>query len=202
MDTLPLATPGDYPLQSSAFRKTVSAVGFIALLGAPVVLLIVLQRSAKTQMLRPGTIMPIDALAATDPGRTLVACTGGKNALIFFFSVDCPHCQRQIPILKETWKVFGSQVEFIAVALSDWQRSAAFLRTNEIGARALIDENGVVGRLFGVSELPTIFFVDRDQKIVWAADGEQSKGEILRRLKALAGTNASTATQDNGNNQK
>ena len=202
MNTPPLATPRDHPLQSSVLRKTVSAVGLIALLGAPVVLLIVLQRSAKTQMLRSGTIMPITALAATDPGRTLIACTGGRKAAIFFFSVDCPHCQRQIPILKETWKVFASQVEFIVVALSDWQRSEAFLRTNEIGAKVLIDENGVVGRLFGVSELPTIFLVDRDQKIVWAADGEQSRGEILRRLKALAVTNASTATQDDGNNRK
>jgi hypothetical protein len=85
-------------------------------------------------------------------------------------------------------------VEFVAVAFNDRQKATMFARTSTIPTKMIVDEKGVVGRIFGVSELPMFFLISHDQRIEWIGVGEQPKAELMRRLSEL--------TQGAENNRK
>jgi thiol-disulfide isomerase/thioredoxin len=202
MDSSSPTVRTNQPLQESLIRKAVAATGLVVLLAAPALLLVVLQRSGGSQTLRDGDPIPVEALGRADPGNELLAIIKGKPSAILFFSADCPHCQREIPIYNEAQKRFASQVEFVAIALSNRQKTEAFIQTNDVVSRVLVDENGVVGRIFGISELPALFLMNQDQKIEWVGVGEQPRTEVLRRMSRLAGNDLSTVTQGTGSIRK
>lgn len=173
------------PHQELFVRKTIAAIGLVALFAGPAYLLVVLQHSAQSRMLKPGDSIPVVALRGVDPGIALLSGISGRRAAILFFRVDCPHCEHEIPIFNEAEKLFAAEIQFVAIALSDSQKAQTFVGTNHVEAMVLIDDKGLVGRLFGISEVPVLFFVNEDQKIEWAGVGEQSRTGLLHRLSTL-----------------
>jgi peroxiredoxin len=202
MNTPSPTAPADQPHQEPLIRKSIGAISLVVLLAVPVFLLVVLQRSTNSRVLHVGDPIPAAALHGVAPGDALLAGINERLAAIFFFSVDCPHCQREIPIFNEVGKEFASEVEFIAIVLSDQQKTQSFVQTNDILARVLIDENGAVGKMFGVLELPAFFLVNHDHKIQWVGVGEQPRSEVVRRLSILVGKSLSTAQQGAENTRK
>jgi peroxiredoxin len=186
----------------SAFRKITAIFSLVALLAVPALLLVVLQRSEHSRLLRAGESIPAAALSGVEPGEALRADINKKRTAILFFSADCPHCQWEMPIFNEAMKRFGSEVEFIAIALSDPQKTQAFVQANDIRVRVLIDNKGVVGRIFGISELPALFLVNQEQEIEWVGVGEQPRMELFRRLSMLAAKGPSTLAQGTQENRK
>jgi peroxiredoxin len=181
------------------FHKTMAILGLVGLLAIPALLLVVLQRSEYSRLLRTGESIPVDALSGFDPGDALRSAIDGKRAAILFFSADCPHCRWEIPIFNEAMKRFGAEVEFVAIALNDPQKTQAFVEANDIRVRVLIDEKGVVGKIFGVSELPALFLINQGQRIEWVGEGEQPKMELFRQLSKLAIGDRWTTTQNADN---
>lgn len=173
------------PHQEPFGRKTFAAIGLVALLAGPAYLLVVLQHSAHSRMLKAGDSIPAVALRGVDPGIALLSGISGRRAAILFFRVDCPHCEYEIPIFNEAEKLFAAEIQFVAIALSDSQKAQTFVGTNHVEAMVLIDDKGFVGRLFGISELPVLFLVNEDQKIEWAGVGEQSRTGVLHQLSAF-----------------
>jgi peroxiredoxin len=171
-------------------------MGLLALLVVPVALLVVLQRSTNSRMLRAGDSIPTAGLEGSGPEGALLAGVSEKRCAIFFFSVDCPHCQNEIPIFNDAERRFGSDVNFVAITLSEKQKAESFVRTHDVRTKVFIDEKRIVGKLFGVSEVPAFFLLNQDRRIEWVGVGEQSRTEIFRRLSALA-AKGPTATIEN-----
>ena len=202
MDSSSQAASTNQSSEGRLIRKTTAIFGLVALLAVPAFLLVVLQRSEFTRPLRAGDSIPVVTLGGVEPGGALLAGMSGKRAAILFFSVDCPHCQWEIPIFNEAMKRFASQVEFFAIALNDRQKTEMFVHANDIRVRVLVDEKGVVGRLFGISELPALFLVNEEQRIQWVGTGEQPRAEIFRRLSKLVDKNESAAAWIGENSRK
>jgi peroxiredoxin len=202
MDASSPAESINRPPHEFAFRKTTGIFGLVALLALPVFLLVVLQRSQHPRRLHAGELIPVAALSDADPGAALRADINGKRAAILFFSADCPHCQWEMPIFNEAMKRFGSEVEFVAIALNDPQKTQAFVHANDIRVKVLIDHNGAVAKTFGISELPTLFLVNREQEIEWVGEGEQPRIELFRRLSMLAAKGTSAIVQSAEDNRK
>lgn len=167
-------------------RKVVATLGLVALLAVPVVLLVALQRSTSLKILRVGELIPGETLEAIEPGNASLKSTGGRSRAFFFFRADCPRCRTEIPSLNEAERRFGAMVDFVAIALGDKREAEAFMQTHDVRMRVFVDERGGVGKLFGVSEVPALFLVNQSQRIQWVGIGEQSRGEIFRRLAMLA----------------
>ena len=202
MDTTSQASPKVQAYQKPLIQKAIATIGLVALLAVPVFLLVVLQHSGNSRTLRAGDSIPVMAVGGVDPGDSLLVGISGKRAAILFFSVDCPRCQREIPTFNEAGRRFWSKIEFVAVSLNDRQKTQTFVQTNGIGARVFIDEKGIVGKLFGISELPALFLVNKEQKIEWVGVGEQSRTEVLRRLSAFVSKEPSTMAQGAENSRK
>jgi|WetSurMetagenome_2_1015567.scaffolds.fasta_scaffold467863_2 peroxiredoxin len=191
MDTISPAPSTCQSTKSRERRKAIATIAFVAMLAGPALLLIALQRSNPSRSLRPGDLIPVAKLSENNQGRSLLAGIEGKIAAISFFSIDCPHCQREIPLFNEAWRRFGDQVEFFAVAFSDELKVGGFSRAHDIRLPVIVDPQAVTGKAFGVSELPTLFLINQDRTIEWIGTGERSKGEIFRRLSALIEKNRS-----------
>ena len=171
-------------------------MGLVALLAVPAFFLVLLQRSTNSRMLRAGDSIPTAGLDGIDPGGAMFKGISEKRSAILFFSVECPHCQNEIPIFNEAERRFGSDVNFIAIALNDKQKTESFVRTHDIRTKFHVDEKGIVGKLFGVSEIPAIFLVNQRRRIEWVGVGEQPRTELFRRLSALVADRL-TATAEN-----
>jgi peroxiredoxin len=194
MDASSPATPTDHLTQEPLIRKALATIGLMALLAVPAFFLVVLQRSTNALTLRTGDSIPTVGLGGVDPGRALLAGIREKRTAILFFSVDCPHCQNELPVFNEAERRFGLEMKFFAIALNDKQKVESFVRTHDVRTKVLVDEKGVVGKLFGVSEVPALFLVTENQKIEWVGTGEQPRTELFRRLSALVAKDLSTTS--------
>jgi peroxiredoxin len=190
------AAPTDRSYREPLIRKTLATMGLVAILAVPAFLLVVLQRSTGLRMLRAGDSIPSARLDGVDPGGGLPVDIRGRRSAILFFSVNCPHCQNEIPIFNEAERRFGSDVSFIAITSSDKQKTELFVRTHDVRTKVYVDEKGIIGKLFGVSEVPALFLVNQDRRIEWVGVGEQPRAEFFRRLSAL-GANGLPAKVEN-----
>lgn len=190
MDASSAAQPSE-PRHKRVIRKTLAALGVALLLAAPAFFLVLLQRSTNSQLLRVGDSIPAAALGGLDSGGAFVSGFSGKRTAILFFSVDCPRCQNEIPVFNEAERRFGSKVEFVAISLSAKKQTEAFVKAYDVRTIVLIDEKGIMGKRFGISELPAMFLVNQDQKVAWVGVGEHSRTALFRQLSALTDNNAS-----------
>jgi peroxiredoxin len=185
MNTSSQAAPTDRLYRKPLIRKTLATVGLVATLAVPASLIVMLQRSTGLRTLRVGESIPTTGLDGIDPGVGLPADISGKRSAVLFFSVNCPHCQNEIPIFNEAERRFGSDVDFVAIALNDKQQVESFVRTHDVRTKVHLDEKGSIGKLFGVSEVPALFLVNQDRRIEWVGVGEQPRTELFHRLSAL-----------------
>jgi thiol-disulfide isomerase/thioredoxin len=192
MDTISPAPSTHQSAEPSGRRKELVTIVFVAMLACPAYLLILLQRSTQSHLLRIGDLIPAVKLSESNKGQSLLAAIGGKSAAVFFFSTDCPHCQRQIPLFNEVCRRFGTRVEFVAIVISDEHKAISFVRVYGIRVPIIVDPEAVMGNTFAVSELPTLILINQDKTIEWIGVGERSRVEVFRRLSVLVEKNPST----------
>ncbi len=177
-------------LQSiSSFRSTVpeppgkfaATMGLIAILSAPVILMVFLQREADQPSLRIGDPVPPLILRTQHSDDTLIVGFGGKRFAVLFFSVDCPHCQREISSLGKLRDRFDEKMAILAISVSNERRTRDFTSANQLLANVMLDVNNNACRLLGVHELPALFLVGVDGTVKYQSTGEQSL-EVLKVL--------------------
>jgi len=123
-------------------------------------------------MLRVGDIAPdftlvdvhgvektLDELLATDP------------IVLAFFKVSCPTCQLTMPFLER----FYSQRQLVyGVSQDDTRATIAFAERYRLTIPMLLDESKrgyPVSNGFGITNVPTLFQVEKDHRISWASAG-------------------------------
>ena len=190
MAVSPPVSPSNEVNQKPQVQKSLASLGLMALLTIPVILIIAIKRSSTEHTLRVGDSIPPRVLSDVVSGEWSSASKSGKRVAVLFFSVDCPHCQREMVIFNEAQKALWTDVEFVAISMSDRKKTWAFVQTTRTLARVLIDEKGEAGRSFGIVELPTLFLVDKDQEVRRVITGEQTRGAMLHPLFEFVGKNA------------
>jgi peroxiredoxin len=111
-------------------------------------------------------------------------------AVIAFFKVSCPVCQFSFPYLERLYQASkGKKVTFVGVSQNSHRDTEAFM--NEFGVTfpvALENPEGyTTSNAYGLTNVPTIFYVDQDgtieiSSVGWSrADVEQ----IARRISEL-----------------
>jgi thiol-disulfide isomerase/thioredoxin len=121
----------------------------------------------------------------------------GKPVLLEYFASWCPHCQKEAAVLRAIQNKYGDRINVIAVNASPFgmdQRSPAspadierFQRTHNAPYQHLFDQQLVGGRLYGVNSFPTIYLIDKNGVIQYAAEGEVTEGTLSSQIdKALA----------------
>jgi len=91
----------------------------------------------------------------------------GKTVLINFTTTWCPYCTREIPSLKNMYSSFNARgFELIAIYVNESrEKVTSFTSKNDLPWTVLLDSDGTVAKMFGVTGVPTKFLVKKDGSI-------------------------------------
>ena len=108
-----------------------------------------------------------------------------RPALLAFFKGSCPTCQFTFPFLERLHR--GSDVEMYGISQDDRESTEEFRREFDITMPMLLDpgDGGYpASNAYGLSHVPSIFWVEPDGRISLALTGFEKRGmeELGRRL--------------------
>ncbi|CAE7373779.1 AXR1 [Symbiodinium microadriaticum] len=125
---------------------------------------------------RSDVLAPADMIAAAGAqSRPLqVALQSGRPLLVDFSATWCADCVVMAPILEEMQKLYGDDVEFVTMDVSNWTRNSG-------------DEDmDWWTREFRVDGIPHIAFVLPDRRVVTALIGNLPREVLVANIEALA----------------
>lgn len=142
-----------------------------------------------------GTVIPTVTGKDFNGDDITISGDDGKAKVILFVAHWCPHCQREIPLLKEHLDdtPMPDDVELITVSTSvkpgaDNYPPQEWLDSEDWSAPVLADdEAGTVAQAYGLSAFPYFVVVDADGKVVARASGELTTDQFDAAVKAAQG---------------
>lgn len=105
----------------------------------------------------------------------------GKYKVLFFYRSDCGVCKETVQDLKEAWKEYGRQVDFIGIYagknVSSWRK---FVADNNLEFRQLYDKEHLakLGEYYYVESVPQILLVKPDNTIFSRIDGYELVAQL------------------------
>jgi peroxiredoxin len=136
------------------------------------------------------------------PDFTLPTIDGGKFSLreelarrpvvLAFFKVSCPVCQYAFPFLQRIFKAYRSKnVTIVGVSQNGRRDTAAFLQKFGVTFPVLLDDTNKypVSNAYGLTNVPTIFWVGQDGEIEISSVGWMKKEIEETNGKAAAASN-------------
>jgi peroxiredoxin len=136
--------------------------------------------------LGPGDPAPAIDLPLLAGGRwKLAEALADGPVVLAFFKISCPVCQLALPYLERIHRAGGLAI--LGVSQNGAEDTEAFHRAFGIGFPSLLDpENSFpVSDAFGITNVPTLFVVERDGRIGWTVTGWVK--QEMEKLAARAG---------------
>ena len=178
----PLPTPPEvYENSRTTLKRFTAAIGLVALLSIPVVTVTFLQRAGGVHQLHPGDRIPALSLRSLDSAEVSILSLNGKQAVLLFFSVDCPRCQLEISNLDKLFRSFKDKYVFAGISSGNSHAMRNLLNAREIELPVFLDDNAEGRKAFGVFEVPTLFLVRANGVIAYRGSGAEPL-EARRRL--------------------
>jgi len=107
----------------------------------------------------------------------------GKIVILNFWAVWCKYCKLEMPDLNELNKELKKGDEAVILAV-DVQESAdtvkKYLTSNDIGLKALLDEDGSIAQSYGISGYPTTFVINPDGSVYTYITEQTDKATLLK----------------------
>jgi thiol-disulfide isomerase/thioredoxin len=96
--------------------------------------------------------------------------------LINFWATYCAPCRREMPLIERTAAQHPRLVVLLVDERDSHQSASAFVTQLQITSAVLFDGDGKVGDAYGISGLPTTFFIRSDGGIEGRYIGETNAG--------------------------
>ena len=113
---------------------------------------------------------------------------GDKPILINFWATWCGACLYEMPILEQIYEEW-SEKGLVMLAINVGESPAkiqSFLKRYNFSIPVLLDTTETVARRYGITGLPTTFFIDKDGVIQYKVIGAfPSKAELEKRLSKI-----------------
>lgn len=113
-----------------------------------------------------------------------------KPILLIEWASWCPYCQRQLPVIQEVYEELGSEVNFVALNLTDGveetpQKAQTYIEEQGFTFPYYLDINETVADQLQVETIPTIYIVDKTKKIKKIFVDHQTKDQLIKELKTV-----------------
>ncbi len=129
------------------------------------------------KLIAEGSRAPGFRLARLEGGEaTLAELTAHGPVLLAFFKVSCPVCQMTLPYLDRLQAPGG--LSLYAVSQNDADETRDFNRRFGVGLPTLLDsedENFPASNAYGISTVPTLFWIEADGTVGRVIEGWQKK---------------------------
>lgn len=146
-----------------------------------------------------GRLAPVFTLPDIDDLPITLSEFRGRDILLVFGGIKCPHCAARVPLLNELDNGFdegGFKVIFVALG-STAADAREYIENKNIKFDVLLDRDGTAGRAYGVRRVPEVFLIDSEGIIQYC--GPKEDGAIWN---FLAGQDSATAGAQMGNCEK
>ena len=116
----------------------------------------------------------------------------GKTVVLNWFATWCGPCRSEMPDFEEAYQALGAEdgeVVFLLVNLMESKDAAARMLTEtEATYPAVLDRSGNVADLYGVSGMPTTFFIDKEGIVRSFGRGRITADTLKSELETLGHT--------------
>ena len=110
----------------------------------------------------------------------------GKPLVLAIGATWCPHCMHEAPIFKKVYDRYEGRVEMMGVLMKSSQKDAeAFLKKNKLNFKIGLDPEGKVGKAYGVTGIPMIYFINREGYIVDEVFGGIEEDDLVKKIEML-----------------
>ena len=111
----------------------------------------------------------------------------GKSVVIRFWADWCKYCEGEMKDIETVYQRHKAEgIEVLAVnAGQDRATASAFVAKLGISYPALLDEDASIARRYGVTGLPTTYFVDHNGKIAAKQIGEMTAAAFEQQVVEL-----------------
>ena len=88
----------------------------------------------------------------------------GKPVILGFWATWCPYCQRQLPYLQQLYDEWqGTELVMLTISKGEEPATVAtFMQDEELSFPVVVDSAQKASSQYGVSGVPTTFFIDED----------------------------------------
>jgi thiol-disulfide isomerase/thioredoxin len=162
------------------------------MLGAAGIVALGIEQEASSRRAQAGTLAPEFDLETYGGGRISLGDQRGKVVMLDFWATWCEPCKEEMPALVRLAREFEPRgLVFVAANHGEnpsTQKAAVgvFIAQTE---KALGDyvafATEEITRQYGVDALPTLYFIDREGRIVESHRGKLSEAQLRRRLAAV-----------------
>ncbi len=130
-------------------------------------------------------LAPTFNLETLDGKRVSLAAFEGRPVLINFWATYCAPCRREMPLIERTAAQHPRLVVLLIDERDSHQSASAFVTDLQITSTVLFDGDGKVGDAYGISGLPTTFFIRNDGEIEGRYIGETNAGILGPHISAI-----------------
>ena len=110
----------------------------------------------------------------------------GKPLVLALGATWCPHCNHEAPIFKKVYDRYEGRVEMMGVLMKSPQKDAEeMVKKNKLNFKIGLDPEGKVGKAYGVTGIPMMFFINRDGYIVDEHFGGLEEGDLVEKIEML-----------------
>jgi len=149
-------------------KKDTKIIIWIVVLAALLLAAYVLYGKYKTRTFedpQEKIMAPDFTLKDLDGNAVMLSDYKGKIVILNFWAVWCGYCVEEMPdfnTLDKELKESGDAV-ILAVNVEEPQKTVQdFITENNLGLKVLMDEDGTVASMYGISGYPTTFFINPD----------------------------------------
>nr|WP_044199608.1 TlpA disulfide reductase family protein [Hyalangium minutum] len=146
---------------------------------------------AQRSKLAPEGSVPSFVMERYGGGKLAMSDLRGKVVMLDFWATWCPPCQEEMPSLVKLAKEFEPQgLAFVAASRDDDDVKEELVR-QFLGRMPELEPyvvyaNDEVAMAFRIEALPTLYFLNREGKVIDAVRGMMSEPQLRRRIeKAL-----------------
>lgn len=149
------------------------------------------QGSGTNEEENPNKIMSIDfTLKDFDGNEVSLSDYRGKMVILNFWASWCPPCKTEMPDFDSVNRELteDDDVVILTVNLTNGYRGETekvakeFINKNGYTFPVLLDTEGIAAQIYGISSIPTTYFIDKEGYVVDGISGMVNKDFILRAI--------------------
>jgi thiol-disulfide isomerase/thioredoxin len=163
-------------------------LGLVAALGLAGVVYLGVMEARRAQLVPDGAAAPAMELQRHGGGTLKLSELKGQVVMLDFWATWCPPCREEMPALVKLAKEYEPQgLVFLAASRDDGPRAPklveAFMKRHLPDLEPyVVYASDEMAQAFQVTALPTLYFLDREGKVVDAQRGALSEDALRRRI--------------------
>ena len=174
--------------QGPGFGWSKVLLAVTGLLGGAALAYLGVREAANSRLASDGTTAPTVQMEKYQGGKLSLADLKGKVVMLDFWATWCPPCQEEMPSLIKLAKEYeGKGLVFVAASRDDMPDAPLYVQEYIVSrmpelAPYVVYAPDELAMAFQVTALPTLYFLDREGRVVDAQRGALSEDALRSRI--------------------